>query len=177
MKLSDLISNKIDKIGEIAVFIDAANIEKSLQSRHWKINYRKLRSKLYSVGRIRWLGYYTAQFKLTPFRHTFLKSLESKDYCIITKPLKIIKVKNNQQIHKANFDVEIATDACLKKLVYDTIILFSGDSDFAYLLSKLKSIGKHTVVISTKHHISRELIKESNLYIDIQKLKGEIGRP
>jgi len=59
---------------------------------------------------------------------------------------------------------------------YNTIILFSGDSDFDYLLKKLRNKDKYTIVISTKHHIAKELIRSSNKYFDLRKLKNRIAR-
>ena len=59
---------------------------------------------------------------------------------------------------------------------FDTLVLFSGDSDFDYLLKKLKVKGKTLVVISTKYHISKELIESSDKYIDLKKLKELIKR-
>jgi len=59
---------------------------------------------------------------------------------------------------------------------FDTLVLFSGDSDFNYLIKKLRLKGKQVVVISTKHHISRELIESSNKYIDLKKLRELIER-
>jgi uncharacterized LabA/DUF88 family protein len=49
-------------------------------------------------------------------------------------------------------------------------------SDFDYLIRKLRAKGKKVIVISTKHHISKELIESSNKYIDIKKLRKLIER-
>ena len=56
------------------------------------------------------------------------------------------------------------------------MVLFSGDSDFDYLIKKLRMEGKRAVVISTKYHISRELIASCNKYLDLKKLKPYIER-
>ena len=59
---------------------------------------------------------------------------------------------------------------------FKTLVLFSGDSDFDYLIKILKSRGKRVVVISTKYHISKELIESGDKYIDLKKLRGKIER-
>jgi len=38
------------------------------------------------------------------------------------------------------------------------------------------SKGKNVIVVSTKHHISKELIESSNKYIDLKKLRNLIER-
>ena len=79
-------------------------------------------------------------------------------------------------IRKANFDVEITVDTMEMINSFDTLVLFSGDSDFNYLLRKLRNENKNVIVISAKHHISKELIESSNKYIDLKKLKSLIER-
>lgn len=56
---------------------------------------------------------------------------------------------------------------------YETAILVSGDSDFAPLIDKMKQKGKKVLVMSTKNHISKELIERAK-YIDLKKLKRKI---
>jgi len=67
----------------------------------------------------------------------------------------------------------LALDAYRLKGSYNTLILFSGDSDFAYLIDLLKKDGKKIFVFSTRGHISKELLIRSK-YIDLRKLKEEI---
>jgi len=106
---------------------------------------------------------------------TVLKNIGFK---LITKPLKIIaetdKIKGDSR--KANFDVEIALYAYEIRDNYDTLILFSGDSDFDYLVQSLRQKGKRVIVISSKYHISKELIKSCNKYIDLKKIRSFIER-
>jgi len=97
---------------------------------------------------------------------------------LITKPLKIITEadKFKGKLRKANFDVEIALDAHKLMSEYNTLILFSGDSDFDYLVRLLHKNGKRVVVVSSKHHISKELIVSCNKYIDLKKIRKCIER-
>jgi len=97
---------------------------------------------------------------------------------LITKPLKIIKAPEIEtgDIRKANFDVEITIDVLERVDKFDTLVLFSGDSDFDYLIRKLRAKGKNVIVVSTKHHISKELVESSNKYIDLKKLRSLIER-
>jgi uncharacterized LabA/DUF88 family protein len=73
---------------------------------------------------------------------------------------------------KCNFDVEIALDVITKIDKYDTIVLFSGDSDFGKLLGYLKSKGKRVVVVSTRNRMSTELETVADKFIPAEKLKN-----
>jgi uncharacterized protein (TIGR00288 family) len=76
------------------------------------------------------------------------------------------------KIPKCNFDVEITLDAMSKIEKYDTIVLFSGDSDFGRLLSYLKSKGKKAIVISTRSRMSIELERVADKFIPAETIKG-----
>ena len=57
---------------------------------------------------------------------------------------------------------------------FDTAVLLSGDSDFAPIVKRLKEHNKKIIVMSTKGHISRELIQLSDKYINLKKLRDRI---
>lgn len=92
---------------------------------------------------------------------------------MIAKEVKFIRTKDGKQIPKGNLDIELALDTFRFKDTYDTLLLFSGDSDFAYLLDLLKKHNKKTLVFSTRGHVSRELLERAK-YIDLQKLRNFI---
>jgi len=48
----------------------------------------------------------------------------------------------------------------------------SGDSDFYALVKYLQSKSKKVVVISSKGHVSFELLKAADKYINFNKLRG-----
>lgn len=206
------------------VFIDAANLERSVQDLgtkpprikklkkgfHWKalpkgyykIDYKKLlnffkkRSKLVSIS------FYSARFD-TKSHNDFLTFLKSIGFKLVTKPIKSIanskmsisrkcnfcntvnevdirfKCKNCQKNNyisierKANFDVEISADAIDWVENYDTFVLFSGDSDFAYLLKFLRRKGKNIMVVSERGHVSKELVSEADIYRDLHTFKKD----
>lgn len=159
------------------VFIDAANIELSAKDLKFKIDYKKLQKYLINNYKIEYLGFYTVRFE-TKEHDNFLTVLKKSGYKLNTKPLKIIKNRDRElgDIRKANFDVEIAVDAMKLIDKYQTMVLFSGDSDFDYLIKELRKSGKGVVVISLSHHISKELIESSDYYLDLKKIKGQISR-
>ncbi len=72
---------------------------------------------------------------------------------------------------KCNFDVEITMDMLIKIRKYDTVMLFSGDSDFGGLLSYLKEKGKKIIVICTRNRMSKELEVVADKFIPAETLK------
>lgn len=163
-------------IGRVSVFIDAANLELSAKSEHWKVDYKKLYKWLNRESKkLIYIGFYTARFE-TKSHDDFLTVLKRQGYKLVTKKLKLIKQKSASHVRKANFDVEIAVDAIKKKRQFDTFVLFSGDSDFAYLVSELRKNGKRVIVVSLKYHIAKELVKSADFYLDLRKIKRLIQR-
>jgi len=162
--------------GKILVVIDAANLESAIQSLNFWIDYVKLRD-LFAKDRLVEIRDYCVRHN-TNNQNKFFAFLKKNGYKLITKPLKIIKAPEIESgdVRKANFDVEIAVDVLEMINKFDTLVLFSGDSDFDYLVRKLRAKGKKVLVISTKHHISKELIESGNKYIDIKKLRNLIER-
>lgn len=160
----------------MAIFIDAANLELSAKDRGWKVDYNKLHKWLSGLGPIKYLGFFTVRFD-NKQHDAFLTVLKKEGYSLITKPLKLIRNKGSKgHIRKANFDVEIAVEAMKRIDSFDSLILFSGDSDFDYLLKECKKKGKKTVVVSMKYHVSKELIERSDMYIDLRKIRKLIER-
>lgn len=172
--------------GRIAIFIDAANLEKSVQDMWvhprdipekfketqpenlaWRIDYKKLKKFFKNNFDLRLLNFYTPEF-ISDNHYNFLAFLENLGYRVVKKPLKIYADHSDEHPHrKANFDVEISVDATYNIGNYDTIILFSGDSDFVYLLNFLKDNGKHRILFSRKGHVAKELFSSIDNYFDI----------
>jgi len=172
------VSTKLKKLvkGKVAVFIDAANLELSAKDRGWKVDYRKLYKWIKEADKLKYIGFFTVRFN-SKSHDAFLTLLKKTGYKLVTKPLKVIKDKSKTgHTRKANFDVEIAIETMKQIDSFDTMMLFSGDSDFDYLLKELKKKDKKVIVVSTKYHISRELIKRADAYIDLRKIKKLIER-
>ena len=74
---------------------------------------------------------------------------------------------------KGNLDMELAFEMDDTKDKYDTAILVSGGSDFAVPVDRIKKAHKRIIVVSTRGHISRELLERAK-FIDFRKLKEKI---
>lgn len=193
--------------GRSAVFIDAANLEKSvadlgtkppnikslkkeflwkaLPKGYFKVDYKKLYKFFKQYTKSASISFYTARFN-TQTHDDFLTFLKNNGYRLVTKPIKTIRGRsvvitcdkcgrkiNIPNERKANFDVEIAVDAVSWINNYDTLILFSGDSDFAYLLNFLKRRNKKVMVISERWHVSGELVRAADIYRDLHTFKNK----
>lgn len=180
--------------GNAFIVIDAANLERSVQDMWvnpkdipdnlknfkaeelcWKVDYQKMKNFFNKSCKVQKIKFYTADFQ-TENHHKFLGFLKKAlSFKLGTKPLKEYKDHTIESPHrKANFDVEIAVDATYRLKDYDTLILFSGDCDFEYLLKFLRGQNKLTIVFSRTGHVAKELPPASNYYFDIIDFRDEI---
>ena len=91
-------------------------------------------------------------------------------FIIVKKPVKIITNEFGKKIEKANFDVEITADIMTSLKKIDAVVLFSGDSDFAYLAELLNRQKKQIFVYSSKKTLSWELKLSAHRYFFIDNL-------
>lgn len=160
--------------GRVYVFIDAANILYSQQTLQWRVDYAKLQKYFKSECDVRGIHFYTGRVGDNEKQNAFLEKLGSLGYRVKAKEVKRIKIGKNSYEWKGNLDAELIIDALKHSDEFDTCVLMSGDSDFAPLVDELKAREKWVVVMSTKHHISRELIERAK-YVNLKKLKDRIS--
>ena len=144
--------------GRTQVFIDAANIFYSQRSLGWQVDYEKLKQYFESECDLQGIYFYTAKVGNKKSEASFLDKLQRLDYRVKTKEVKRIRLGNNTFQWKGNLDVELTIDVLENIQSFDTLILMSGDSDFAPLLDTVKSHKKRVLVMSTKGHVAKELL-------------------
>ncbi|NTW63480.1 MAG: NYN domain-containing protein, partial [Chlorobiaceae bacterium] len=107
----------------------------------------------------------------------FTRVLTAHGYILTSKPVKkIVNKTTGEIIIKGNLDVELAVDALVGEMAYDTFILFSGDSDFLPLLRALKEKGKEVAVYSTEGISAWELLIEPGIdFHDLAELRERVG--
>ena len=178
--------------GRVIVYIDAANLEQSVKDlfvrpddvpenlKHltadalrWAVAYQKLGGFFKMIGEFQGVRFYTAEFGGEGhhrFRYFLDKGLKFK---LVTKPLKEYKDHTIESPHrKANFDVEIAVDSTFTMDCFDTLILFSGDCDFEYLIKFLRGHGKVVIGFSRSGHVAKELPTALSHYFDIANFRS-----
>ena len=160
--------------GRAYVFIDAANILYSQQTLGWRIDYKRLYEYCADETKLVGVRYYTGKVGTLEKQLKFIRKLETLRYTVVAKEVKFIKIDGGKLLPKGNLDVELALDAMRLASKYDSLVLFSGDSDFAYLIDLLKESGKQVIVLSTRGHVSKELLDRAK-YVDLRKLKDRIS--
>lgn len=180
--------------GRAIIFIDAANLERSVRDMWvvpqdisddlkgyttdnlcWRVDYKKFNKFFNSLSNLQKIRFYSANFA-SESHNKFLGFLKrALQFKLGTKPLKEYDDHTAETPHrKANFDVDIATDAVFTLKEYDTFVLFSGDCDFEYLLKFLRGQNKTTIVFSRTDHIAKELPPASNYYFDVADFRQDI---
>lgn len=159
--------------GKVYVFIDAANIFYTQRSLKWRISYEKLKDYFASECDLRKIFVYTAHDPEKPQQKKFLDMLEINGYIVRTKGVKQIRIAKGVYEWKGDFDVELTLDVVDNIDKFDTAILLSGDSDFAPTVDRIKKHKKRIIVMSSKNHISKELLERAK-YVNLKKLRKEI---
>lgn len=170
---------------KVKVYIDGANMFYSQKKLGWFIDWMKIKDYLREKWDILEIRYYTGIKHEDEKMASFLRYLDNIRITPITKSVKVIKLSNDHplkefydysDIYKSNCDVEMTTDILLERATLDNIILFSGDSDFQYLIKKLKNLGKKVIVFSSRKTISWEIKLEASEYIYLEDIKDQIIR-
>ena len=166
------------------VYIDGANVFYTQKKLGWSIDWVKAR-RLIEVNHdvLEW-RYYVGLKNGDEKMRSYLKYLHAIGFVAVTKPLKKIKVTDIENhpraqdgfIYKANFDVEMTTDILIDRVALDEIILFSGDSDFAYLAQKLRDAGRKVSVYGSKKTISWELKLAASAVVYMENILDQIRR-
>lgn len=170
---------------KVKIYIDGANVFYAQKKLKWFIDWLKVKNELSKQWDILEMRYYTGVKENDSKMADFLRYLDNIGINSITKPVKIIKIDDNHslsklhgynEIYKSNCDVEIVVDILLERKNIDEIILFSGDSDFKYLIRKLKDLGKKVTIVSSRKTISWEVKLEASEHIYLEEMKDKIIR-
>jgi uncharacterized LabA/DUF88 family protein len=170
-KPSKIRSDHVDNLAKyidnkrVAVFIDAANLYYAGAKAGIRISFETIAAWFVKHSKHAELNFYTAFDPEGTEQLKFLDSLEATGYHVIKKPIKVFDT-----LTKGNMDIELAVDALTMYNEYDVIILMSGDGDFSYLVSKLKSLGKTTIIIGIGGFMSYELHKVGDHYYFLDRL-------
>lgn len=163
--------------GKVYIFIDAENVFYAQRTLGWKISYERLMSYFKrECGENAKCFLYKGVDESNTGQKKFLDMLDINGYIVRTKVVKKIKDhKSGKETWKGNLDMELAFEMDDTKEKYDTAVLLSGDSDFAIPIDRIKKAGKRIIVMSTRGHISKELLERAK-YIDLRKLKEEVAQ-
>ncbi len=156
--------------GRVVFLVDCANIERSMKEMsRTKIDYAKLLQLVQAEATNIQAFAYTAQDDYN------VANLRQLGYTVITKP----KVQQPDNRDKCNVDLEIAFKIIelTFKRTYDTLVLASGDSDFAVALNLIHRARLRVELLSHSEHTSPRLLQLADRYLDLRHLEAEIARP
>jgi uncharacterized LabA/DUF88 family protein len=91
---------------------------------------------------------------------------------VFAKPVK----SDRDNVRRAHLETEIATDLMASLNHCDTVILVSGDEDFAYTLNMIASHGKRVVVAGFKASMANKALDAADLFIDLEDRVAAIAK-
>ena len=149
----------------VAIFIDGSNLYHALEGnfRRHDLNFTAFADKLRGARNLFRIYYYNVlqdpNQNLDSFRQQqeFLDALRKTHYLEVR--LGSTKLSQGVPVEKG-IDIMLATDLLRFAWndAYDTAILVSGDSDFAYALQAVKNAGKHIEVAYFESGVSKDLL-------------------
>ncbi|MDP2629861.1 MAG: NYN domain-containing protein [Candidatus Uhrbacteria bacterium] len=171
-------------LSKTKVYIDGSNVFYTQKKLGWSFDWVKFRKIIENDHDVVEWKYYVGLKDDDEKMSSYLRYLSAIGFTTITKPLKKIRIGNNDVrsqinnsfIYKANFDVEITADILLDKSNIREIILFSGDSDFEYLVRRLKDAGVKTCIFSSRKTISWELKLVAGGVVYFESMRALIER-
>ena len=149
----------------VAIFIDGSNLYHALRSNlgRFDLNFAEFVSKLSGSRRLFRTYYYNVLqdpiLRPDGYREQqeFLDVLRKTPYLEVR--LGTTKIAQGIPVEKG-IDIMLATDLLYFAWndFYDTAVLVSGDSDFAYALQAIKNMGKHVEVAYFESGVSKDLL-------------------
>lgn len=170
-------------VGRTALFIDGANLYASTRALGFDIDYRKL-LEYFQKDNPEFIRAYYYSALLETEEYSPLKPLTDwlayNGYRLVSKPAKEFTDAQGRRRIKGNMDIEIAVDMLELADKLDTIVLFSGDSDFTRLVDCAQRKGTRVIVISTIKStppmIADELRRQADDFMDLADIAKNFMR-
>lgn len=149
----------------LGIFVDVQNMFYSAKALHQsKIDYSKLLQEIVcNRDLVRAIAYVV--HKPDADQSSFTEALERLGYEIRTKELRL----RPDGTAKGDWDMGIAIDTIAMAPKLDTVVLVTGDGDFAPLVEMLKAQGCRVEVVSFRKSTAIELIEASTQYTAIEE--------
>ncbi len=149
-------------------FIDSQNLNLSIRSQGWTLDFRKFRKYLedkYSITRaFLFIGY-------VPQNQALYTKLQEDGYILVFKPTLTLpdgKVKGN-------IDAELVLHAMIELANYDKALIVTGDGDFYCLVDYLKKQKKLLkIMVPNKRKYSSLFSKLMEYIVFMNDLRGKL---
>jgi uncharacterized LabA/DUF88 family protein len=156
----------------VIVFIEGSNIYFAQKKMGKWLDWVKVKKFLEGEYNVLEFRYYVGIRENDQKMKRFLRKLKKIGFKVKTKPVKLIIDEEGRKLEKANFDVEMTGDILEYKKDFDILVLFSGDSDFAYLVKLLHKKNKKVFVYSSRRTLSWELKIKADKYFLLENFKN-----
>ncbi len=163
---------------KVQVFIDHSNLYKAIKSQYpdHLLDYEKLALKLVAGRKLLRINMYLstlrAEWEPRPARaqQGFIYALQGLPLVNVkTRPLRYTPDK--KRLREKGIDILLATDMLSQAYVggYDSLILISGDGDYAPVLEEIKKMGKRVENAFLKCDRSDALRSVCDIFVDLDK--------
>ena len=149
----------------VGVFVDVQNMFYSAKAlHHSRIDYSKLLLEIVADRYlIRAIAYVVQKSEVD--QSAFIEALTRLGYEIKTKELRM----RQDGTAKGDWDMVIAIDSIAISPKLDTVVLVSGDGDFAPLVHMLKARGCRVEVVSFRKSTAIDLVDAATVYTSIEE--------
>jgi uncharacterized LabA/DUF88 family protein len=167
------------------MYFDNSNIFQGQRDVGWRINAKKLITKLQADGDIWQTHFFAAvtdppRFSQTGFYNYLKQELrwETHLFPLGSKTYKCLECgKSRRGFTEKGVDVAIATKMLTHAInkAFDTAILVSGDKDYLDTVRTIKNLGLRVEIVSFRRSLSKDLANESSgqvIYLD--NIKSDI---
>ncbi len=173
--------------GKTIMFIDNSNIFHGSRRAKWRIDAKKLHTKLEAEGPI-WQTFFFAAVSDPPrYNQTgFYKMLKNDLHYEMTvfplgsKTSRCGKCGDTRRsFTEKGIDVALATKLLIlaNNRAFETAIVVSGDKDYLETIKTVKSMGLRVEIVSWRESLSQELAEESSKrVIFLDDIRSEIER-
>lgn len=155
---------------KIAVFIDGSNTYFAQKKMGKWLDWVKVKQYLEAEYEVLSYRYYAGVRPADQKTKSFLKKLEKIGFTTVTKKVKVVTDEKGDKFEKANFDVEMTADILASLKDVDLVVVFSGDSDFAYLCKLIHKGNRKIHFFASKKTLAWELRKASDKFFYLEDL-------
>ena len=146
------------------IFVDGNNIFHSAMQAGIQIDYTKLLAVLANGEDYTKAVFYTGSDENADKQRSFLHWMTRNGWRVVKKPVK----QDRDNGRRAHLEVEISTDMMVSVLNgCKTIILVSGDEDFAYPLSKIQDRDVKVIVAGYRNAMANRLLDVADIFIEL----------
>lgn len=162
----------------VQIFVDQSNLYKAVQSEYGrKLDYSKLAQKLLGDRKLVRINIYISELNpdkeetRAASQQRFIHALRCTPFVTVrTRPLRY-NPDDDQDKWEKGIDILVATDMLSQAYAngYDSMILISGDGDYAPVLEEIKKMGKRVENAFLKRSRSAALISVCDVFLDLDE--------